>query len=142
MIRLVSELTGADLALWVARAEKMITEWVGAPANVWIVREPDLRGLIGYIDGDTHNQYSPHEDWAQAAQSSSVQISHCTRRPALYIAAVGRMLAPAKAASGRRAPGHAAPTASARSARTITVRSWRRCAAMFDTCSATLFRMR
>jgi len=65
MIRLVSELTGADLALWVARAEKMITEWVGAPANVWIVREPDLRGLIGYIDGDTHNQYSPHEDWAQ-----------------------------------------------------------------------------
>lgn len=56
MSRLVSELTGADLALWVARA---VGNEVDAGDGVF-----DDVGYVGHIGGSIQ-PYAPHEDWAQ-----------------------------------------------------------------------------
>ena len=59
---LVQELSGDELALWVARAERHV---VGPFMKVCRDVLNSDGSLIGYIGGSHMPQYEPHEDWNQ-----------------------------------------------------------------------------
>lgn len=60
----VADLTGAELAFWVARALGCtITHASGFGGSTQVIELGPK--LLGYIDGDFSPQFAPHEDWAQ-----------------------------------------------------------------------------
>lgn len=60
----VADLTGAEQALWVARALGCtITPASGFGGSTQVIEMGPK--LLGYIDGDFSPQFAPHEDWAQ-----------------------------------------------------------------------------
>lgn len=59
----VADLTGADLALWVAKAVGLDVRNQGMDSWVWIGGYHG--GVAHYIAGKYLPSYAPHEDWSQ-----------------------------------------------------------------------------
>lgn len=61
---MTAELTGADLARWVARSLKFSLRQTNGFGGKTIIVE-QFPAVVGYIGGDYTPQFAPHEDWAQ-----------------------------------------------------------------------------
>lgn len=90
MSRPVSELAGADLALWVARAEGLDVRKQGMDSWIWIGGYPN--GVANYITGRFAPRYAPHEDWAQGGpliEKHKISIKYCSGSVKLWQAETG-----------------------------------------------------